>query len=213
MSDLVIWDSHPLALGATPTQVFIDGISQLETPYVVQKPTAFQATPKTPNFDREAEETLKYDGLPPLLPTPSGADIVVFTNVKSITVPQAGELTEVYTASDNRAGVAVVKNGSILCFGEQTDCLASGFTGASVQTIDLHGGAISPALLSYGAPLGLQEIAQESSTGDGVVYDPLTTSLPDLLGSDTVIRAVDGLQFSGRSELCERFHTTVHKYY
>lgn len=209
----MIWDSHPLALGATPAQVFIDGIPQLETPYVVQKPTAFQATPKTPNFNREAEEALKYDGLPPLLPTPSGADIVVFTNVKSITVPQAGELAEVYTSSDNRAGVAVVKNGSILCFGEQTDCLASGFAGAGVQTIDLHGGAISPALLSYGAPLGLQEIAQESSTGDGVVYDPLTTSLPNIIGSDTAIRAVDGLQFSGRSELCETFIATVHIFY
>ncbi|KAN0081191.1 hypothetical protein V8E55_008815 [Tylopilus felleus] len=30
ISDLAIWDSHPLALGATPVQVFIDGIPQLE---------------------------------------------------------------------------------------------------------------------------------------------------------------------------------------
>ena len=30
--DIVIWDSHPLALGATPRQIYIDGAHQLENP-------------------------------------------------------------------------------------------------------------------------------------------------------------------------------------
>ncbi|KAF7556147.1 hypothetical protein G7Z17_g1641 [Cylindrodendrum hubeiense] len=30
-ADIVVWDSHPLAIGATPLQVFIDGVPQLES--------------------------------------------------------------------------------------------------------------------------------------------------------------------------------------
>ena len=38
---IVIWDSHPLALGATPRQVYIDGIPQLEKPQELNKPSKF----------------------------------------------------------------------------------------------------------------------------------------------------------------------------
>ncbi|KAJ8496327.1 hypothetical protein ONZ45_g12505 [Pleurotus djamor] len=59
-ADLVLWDSHPLALGATPIQVFIDGIPQLDNPFNVQKPASFQHSPKVPNFDDEAEAAIHY---------------------------------------------------------------------------------------------------------------------------------------------------------
>ena len=39
--DIVIWDWHPLALGATPRQVYIDGIPQLEKPQELNKPPKF----------------------------------------------------------------------------------------------------------------------------------------------------------------------------
>ena len=38
---IVIWDSHPLALGATPRQVYIDGIPQLEKSQELNKPSKF----------------------------------------------------------------------------------------------------------------------------------------------------------------------------
>ncbi len=63
-----MWDSHPLALGATPTQVFVDGIPQLRSPVQANKPTNFQKLPKVPKFDREAAAAVKYDGHPPLEP-------------------------------------------------------------------------------------------------------------------------------------------------
>ena len=44
--DIVIWDSHPLALGATPRQVYIDGIPQLENPQELTKLSKFQTLPK-----------------------------------------------------------------------------------------------------------------------------------------------------------------------
>lgn len=55
----MIWDSHPLALGATPVQVIIDGIPQLPAKYVVEKPQSFQVVPKVPNFDEEAKKTVR----------------------------------------------------------------------------------------------------------------------------------------------------------
>ena len=81
-ADLVIWDSHPLSLGATPKQVFIDGIAQLDDAFVSEKPAIFQKVPKTPNFDREAENAIKYDGLPPLAPEKTISGTVIFINVK-----------------------------------------------------------------------------------------------------------------------------------
>jgi hypothetical protein len=42
----------------------------------------------------------------------------------------------------------------------------------------------------------------EPSTNDGLVYDALSAEIPTILGGNyTIIRAVDGLQFAGRSTL------------
>ena len=79
-ADIVLWDSHPLALGSTPQQVWIDGIPQLTNPRTLTKSTAFQHLPNVPNFDKEAKETLKHDGLPPLEPKSSLKDTVIFAN-------------------------------------------------------------------------------------------------------------------------------------
>ena len=46
-ADVVLWDSHPLQLGATPKQVWIDGIQQLEHPVVADKGEKLQEAPKT----------------------------------------------------------------------------------------------------------------------------------------------------------------------
>lgn len=59
----------------------------------------------------------------------------------------------------------------------------------------------SPALVSYGSPMGLDHIQGEASTKDGLVLNPLTQEIPSILGEGSVIRAVDGLQFSGRDSL------------
>jgi hypothetical protein len=206
--DLVIWDSHPLALGATPAQVFIDGIPQLDAPHVVSKPETFQELPKVPNFDREAQAAIAFEGLPPLLPERASIDTILFTGVNNIIVPHRGELAEMYTAMSGEAGVLVVRNGDIICYGTAATCSLDDLAdGERVRVVDLEGGAISPGLLTYGSPLGLQEIRLEPSTGDGVVFDPLTGSGPKFLGGDhSPVRAIDALQFASRDSLfvCRR---------
>lgn len=199
-ADIVVWDSHPLAIGATPIQVWIDGISQLHNPYVSAKPSTLQSAPSTPNFDKEAAAAVKYDGLPPLSTASPTTNVIVFTNVGSVFSKIGTEIQQVFSASDAGRGVAIVKAGELLCYGAHAACV-NHITSNEMEWFDLDGGSISLALVSYGSPLGLEEIHGEKSTRDGVVLDPLAHQIPDVLEGDEVIRAVDGLLFATRDAL------------
>ncbi|KAL0577309.1 hypothetical protein V5O48_004665 [Marasmius crinis-equi] len=199
-ADVVIWDSHPLALGATPVQVYIDGIPQLKDPHVARKPDAFQDVPKVPNFDQEARDAVKYQGLPPLTPRKS-SETVVFTNVKSVFTRSGARVQKVFSSEGSELGSVVVRDGRVACSGQ---CIQDHFVeDPNVIVVDLEGGSIFPALVSYGAPLGLETMNQEPSTNDGTVFEPLSsTRVPSILGGDSaVIRAVDGLQYGTRDAL------------
>ncbi|CDO72361.1 hypothetical protein BN946_scf184977.g58 [Trametes cinnabarina] len=207
-ADIVLWDSHPLALGATPQQVWIDGIPQIEKPYTAKKPQSFQKLPKTPNFDKEANETLQHDGLPPLEPTRTTFDTVVFLNVSAVYLRQEQSIREAFVADAAdplSAGVVVVRGGKIECMGSAaTSACASATEGGreNTQLINLEGGAIAPGLVTVGSPLGLEEITAEESTVDGYVLDPLAGNVPAIVGgTGMVIRAADGLQFGTRNAL------------
>ncbi|EJF61654.1 composite domain of metallo-dependent hydrolase [Dichomitus squalens LYAD-421 SS1] len=205
-ADLVLWDSHPLALGATPQQVWIDGIAQLAAPHLLSKPASFQKLPKTPNFDKEVNETLKHDGLPPLEPVRSKSNTVVFTNVSSVFLREEYTVREAFAADSSNAlaaGVAVVRDGQLMCVDSGISACAQSINGdEDAEFVDLEGGSIAPGLVSAGAPLGLQEIDQEASTQDGYVFDALTEGVPEIVGgSGALIRAADGLQFATRDAL------------
>ncbi|KAF8590874.1 hypothetical protein K439DRAFT_1627298 [Ramaria rubella] len=206
-ADIVLWDSHPLALGATPKQVYIDGIPQLTAPYGNEKAVSFQKLPKTPNFDKEAADAVKYEGLPPLTP-PKNVPNVIFTNVQSVWSRIEGNIgvEQTFTASTHKTDsyrgdtVAIVENGRITCTGSASTCQVANLVG--YESVDLEGGSLAPGLTSFGAPLGLGEIAGEASTQDGRVFDPLSGTVPSIVGGDgSVIKAADGLEFGTRDAL------------
>ncbi|KAJ7931230.1 carbohydrate esterase family 9 protein [Mycena leptocephala] len=199
-ADIIVWDSHPLALGAAPKQVFIDGIAQLEKPYTSAKPKSAQHIPVTPNFDKETKDAIKYEGLPPLEPETAKPDVVVFRNVGSIYLknPATRRVNEVFTSADAE-GVVVVEKGQIVCSGMQMVC-PEALSHSDALHLDLEGGSIFPGLVSYGSPLGLTHIAGEASTNDGPVFDPLSMKVPEIIDG-TVIRASDGLLFATRDAL------------
>lgn len=192
---MVIWDSHPLALGATPKQVYIDGIAQLDKPHVSAKSDKYQVVPETPNFDADAVDAVYYDGLPPLEPRRSKK--VIFTNITSFYSDKSDILERVYS----EPATAVVKDGVITCLGEGLQC--QGLDGDGAEIIDLQGGSLCPGLTTFGSPIGLVEIRLEPSTNDGLVYDPLIDDVPSIIGGgeQSIIRAADGLQFGGRNTL------------
>lgn len=200
--DVVVWDSHPLQLGATPVQVYIDGIAQLDAPFVNEKPAELQSFPKTPDFTGEVNETLKHEGLPPLAPQHIiSEEDIIFTNVSNVYTRVPDGIEPLGFVNTDGTGIVVVRNGRIICAGASYICNIHS-PQEDVTVIDLQGGSISPGLVSVGTNLGLQHIAMEPSTTDGVVYDVFSKNTPSIVGGDhSVIRAVDGLQFQSRDAL------------
>lgn len=203
-----MFDSHPLALGATPKQVYIDGIPQLESPFTVEKSKKFQEAPRVPNFDKEAQDAIKYEGLPPLLPEKSRiSGDVLFTNVKNLYMLDDSRIVHSRLFHNTVDGKVfppsvLVQNGQVTCTGQCTGEAVLALV-QNHTTIDLEGGALSTGLVSFGAPLGLEEIQEEKSTNNGIGIDPLSAVTPKILddGEGGVVRAMDGLSFMGRDTL------------
>ena len=212
-ADIVLWDSHPLRLGATPVNVWIDGILQIPVPSKTDgeenhvevskgKGNEWMQLPETPNWDKERKVALRWDGLPPLEGRISSTK-VVFTNIKEVWKRSwNGDIerafpSESFAAQHLRLGTVIVEEGRVTCIG--VHCSDSS---GNATEIDLHGGTISPGLMSYGSPLGLEEIASELSTSDGVSYDAFRTNVPKILDDvGGVVRAMDALMFSTRNAL------------
>ncbi|KJA17916.1 hypothetical protein HYPSUDRAFT_45759 [Hypholoma sublateritium FD-334 SS-4] len=208
-ADIVVWDSHPLALGATPIQVYIDGIAQLKGTISLSKPAEFQDLPATPDWDKEKNSTVEWEGLPPLTGDKLSGRVRI-TGVKALVgfdnLSDEPRLETAFDVSVNYPDgrTVIVEQGQIICTeGPAEDCSDASLTGAQdAIVIDLDGGAIGPGLTTYGSPLGLVEIRLEPSTNDGPVLDPLNDGdLPALIADTGLIRAVDGLAFEGRGAL------------
>lgn len=204
-ADVVLWDSHPLQLGATPRKVWIDGILQLgadEDGVVIGKgkdEPAFQEIPPVPNWDREREEAVKWEGLPPLGSWKQRGR-VVFRNVSEVIVRGLHAQHDSRSRMHGDGPVDVfIDSGKIACIG--STCARDQQRGADIE-VDLQGGGVVPGLMSFGSPLGLEEIAGEPSTGDGLLFDPFRGDVPGILG-DTggVVRAIDALRFETRNAL------------
>lgn len=159
--------------------------------------------PKTPDFRDEAKAAVDYEGLPPLGPKESTPQTILFTNLTSIWIRKGNRVHSVFNdlmSATDRAerGVVGVTAGNIVCVTAK-EC--GQFESMVDRIVDLEGGAIQPGLVTYGSSLGLQEIAMEESTIDGPILDPLTHTIPKILGEEALIRAADGLQYQARNSL------------
>ncbi|KAJ6629347.1 hypothetical protein B0H10DRAFT_2388381 [Mycena sp. CBHHK59/15] len=186
--DLVIWDSHPLALGPIPVQVYIDGIPQIEHPMTSLKPESAQRAPKTPEWEREINETLRFDGLPHLEGR-RNTGIVRFVGVKGVWTRGAQGIQQLLTGPSILQVPLLFGMERLFVLATTLPVSCLGSDRGDEEIIDLKGGSLAPGLTSFGSNLGLSEITQEPSTMDG----------PH--SGYTVIRAVDGLQFGGRHSL------------
>ncbi|OAD01188.1 hypothetical protein MUCCIDRAFT_146514 [Mucor lusitanicus CBS 277.49] len=140
-ADVVIWDRSPLALGAAPLQVFVDGV-----PLFDEKPiTPAKKAPHQSAFTQQKEPHIPREGLKDF----------VLTNVGSNLVSQSKT-------------VVVVQGGRIVCSTEAEEC-QSILMQNDLQAIDVQGGYVLPGLIAVGSKLGMVEMPSEGSTGDGVV--------------------------------------------
>lgn len=156
--------------------------------------------PKTPSFDKEAADAVKYDGTPPLASART-TERVTFINVKNLwTKDSNGKIVNAF--STQQSGVVHVTAGQITSSGSMGSPRAKRHVGNGGLVVDLAGGSISPGLVSYGAPLGLGDIVMEPSTQDGRGYDWLLPASSILDGIE--VKAMDGLVLGTRDELCVR---------
>lgn len=188
-TDVVLWDSHPLSLGAIPQQVIVDGILQLPLYHISGPDSANELLPPTPPTFSEAAVAASIS---PDLPSPRNLSAnAVFVNISEIFLP--GNINGLDHLTSSTASLSlVVKNGEIVCAG---DCSLSP---EDLQySTNLQQGTILPPLISFGPALGLEVFESEPSTSDGAIP---ASSLQDLakLVAGGIARAADGISFGDK---------------
>lgn len=145
-TSVVIWDSMPLTLGATPVQVFIDGIPQLDSPHVVAKPHLQSIPPSSSNAEAGAIEAVASDGNPDRSPK-QFLKSIVYTGVRSAFSVNDGDVQQVFGSSDlsssfekHELGMVVIEGGKIICVGLECE----GVDLKGLTSVDLKGGSILP---------------------------------------------------------------------
>ncbi|KAL4247136.1 hypothetical protein ABKN59_001342 [Abortiporus biennis] len=205
-ADVVIWDSHPLNLGAIPRQVWIDGIPQLNATSKglvgeTREGKEVQETPLVPTWDEESAATVQYEGLPPLGPNKVISGKVVLKNVKEVWERGDSGVKERWSARPSQGfGTVVLADGEISCVGRDGWCFAAAENADT--TIDIHGGMVGPGLMTVGSRLGTEEMGFETSTGPGISFNPYIKNVPKVLeDAGGLVRAADSLKFQTRDAL------------
>ncbi|KAF4626832.1 hypothetical protein G7Y89_g11326 [Cudoniella acicularis] len=192
-ADLVVWDSHPLSIGATALQVYIDGRATLdektvEESGVLSKAQSEDNTPKlrplvaadvkeeTCNAAEQADSRIVINGIK--------------TSFLSSLSPS---LTTDNT--DQEELTMVLSSGKIICFSTPSECLTHTSTSnPNSTTITLTNGHVLPGLTAVSRTLGLQEIEGEPSTSDGRIKTSSSTLSPE-----TIVYAKYGIHLDGRA--------------
>ncbi|KAI1773117.1 amidohydrolase [Hypoxylon cercidicola] len=186
-ADVVVWDSDPLSIGASPIQVWIDGTAQFDDPVELKKPilSAPSLAPETPAITDE----------------PITTDNVVFTGVsKSFLSPSLQQ------DSHSEDLTVTVSRGKITCIGTCEAELEIA-TKSGTRIIPLQNGYLTKPFTVFGSSLGLNGIDAESDTDNG--YGPTIFSRAiDGLAFETkklfyaqkygVTRAISAPKYSGQ---------------
>ncbi|KAH8660644.1 carbohydrate esterase family 9 protein-like protein [Tricladium varicosporioides] len=183
-ADLVVWDSHPLAIGATALQVFIDGRSTLDPKIVSEAGVRSNAynQEELPKMRAVVEPKARED-LCKRVEKPGSR--ITITGIKT----SYHKSFSILPSNSNNLTL-VLENGKALCFASHIDCLQH--IQESTQ-ISLQNGHLLPGLTAVTVALGLTEIQGEKSTSNGVVK---TTS--SSLDPANVVYAKYGIHLDGR---------------
>ncbi|KAI8162298.1 hypothetical protein K4K49_000887 [Colletotrichum sp. SAR 10_70] len=172
-ADLVVWDAHPLSIGATPLQVYIDGNPQLKHQIVQEsmgttfnEASAKIPAPITPKMRTELEPEAKEAFCSK---TKKKATFVI-NGITTTFLENHPQMPSTFHDVSGENLTLVINKGGITCLNTSKNC-ASAVTQASaegeVTTLDLSDGHVLPGLTAITSSLGLVEIATEPSTGDG----------------------------------------------
>jgi imidazolonepropionase-like amidohydrolase len=187
-ADIVIWNSHPLSVGATPLQVYIDGKSTLDPEKVAQ------TLPMV-------SEKNQWGSVKPKMRTQPGPAVKeevcgALTNKGGATITITG-ITKSFLDFPTGMSLAghnltmVLEDGKLVCLGSENTCVSSSRHGA---IINLENGHVTPGLTALSSVLGLAEITGLEETKDGTVSGQV-----DVLDVDNVVYAKYGVHLDGKS--------------
>ncbi|KAI0111757.1 hypothetical protein F4814DRAFT_423498 [Daldinia grandis] len=155
--DLVVWNRHPLQVGAVPLEVYIDGKSVVRA-----SDSLWKASESKPSF-KEAPISRPSDI--PNTACISGQSDIIIRGARTSFIgddglrnehPETGDLT------------IVVRSGHVVCVGEsKCDVAVRQAIEDQVPSIDVRDGHILPGLTIVTRQHGLTEMRQEPSTSDG----------------------------------------------
>lgn len=174
-ADIAVWDDHPLAVGATPLQVFIDGIPQFDDDKVREAmggifhgETDGVLTDGKPQVRNEPEEAQKEDFCSEA--SKPGQSFII-TGIRKALIQSRPDLqAKLHAHADNESLQLIISNGEVICLGSEEACAgstASVRTTGAVSEIHLENGHLVPGLTALTRGLGMREIAMLDSTGDG----------------------------------------------
>ncbi|KAI4869823.1 amidohydrolase [Hypoxylon rubiginosum] len=146
-ADIVVWDSDPLSVGATPIQVWIDGTAQFDDPVELTKPII--ATPSlVPETAAVTDESITTDN-------------VVFTGVSK-------SFLSFGSRQDSRSEdlTVTISRGKITCIGA-CEAELDIATKSGTRIIPLKNGYLTKPFTVFGSTLGLNAIDAESDTDNG----------------------------------------------
>ncbi|KAK8100621.1 carbohydrate esterase family 9 [Apiospora kogelbergensis] len=178
-ADIVVWDSHPLSIGATPQQVFIDGVATLKSEDV-EKATGSSmdahAAPLAPvdepkmRIRKTGKEVDKF-----CTSARKKSQSFVIQGIRKSFLDNYPQLTRGVSISGGSAVnlTLVIDKGQLSCLDTHDVCETAA---ASVAThggsdkpiyVQLQHGYLLPGLTAVTNLIGLKEIATQASTGNG----------------------------------------------
>ncbi|KAI8093884.1 uncharacterized protein BX664DRAFT_330873 [Halteromyces radiatus] len=208
-ADLVIWERHPLRLGARPKKVIIDGeILNFRKPWAKDVEEVIDEH-FLMDDSYDTHNTSIDDTILPERPTGSmhledhGLNNPIHMNdacskgVHSFVLRNIGRLMmspgQEYRRGDTSKDIfLVVQDDLVICAGydcnrEQVDWPTSS------PVFDMNGAVVIPGIVSAGVPMGMIEIQAESSTMDGET----NLNIDDENLVKSVARAADGIKMGG----------------
>ncbi|ATY60850.1 carbohydrate esterase family 9 [Cordyceps militaris] len=174
-ADIVVWDDHPLNRGATPLQVFIDGIPQLNDTMVEKSTGSSWYSPLAegpssqvmPQVKYEPDDKTRRDKCQGM--KNAGGNMII-SGIRRTFALDYPELAIEQVAAGTDSLQLILENGRLVCAGTPATCQESrarieATTGSA--HLRLTNGHVAPGLSALTNALGVREIATDPSTGDG----------------------------------------------
>ncbi|EQB50733.1 hypothetical protein CGLO_09796 [Colletotrichum gloeosporioides Cg-14] len=158
-ADLVVWDAHPLQVGATTIHVFVDGREVLDEDGALA--TLSRSLKDIDNALPTVKATIQAETRENVCGRALRRDTrIVFTGIKEAL------LDDVFSLDTTGRLAMVVTDGEVTCLGAESACVSSQER-ENTLSIKLDNGYITPGLVAFGNNIGILDISSEPSTGDG----------------------------------------------